>query len=329
MSVLVTGASGFLGRRLAQILRERGEAVHLLVRPSSILDAHDLALGQVHRCSLADIPGLTAILQSVRVVFHCAALSSDWGPWSEFRAANIDGVVNLLRASLAAGSVERFVHVSSTDVYGYPARPGDESMALRDVGLPYNRSKCAGDHAALDFHRRTGLPVTIVRPATIFGPGSKDWVVELGRHLVARRAVTIAGGRTPAGLVYVDDVARVMIALSENPQAIGEAYNVVDPTAVTWRMYIDTIADAFEAPRVRLNIDRRTALTLSYAGEMAYRILRMKTRPMLTRHAVLLLTRDQQFSAARLTRLVPAFPYVGVKAGLDVTSDWIRSTITR
>lgn len=326
MSVLVTGASGFLGRRLAQILREEGHDVRLLVRPTSALTTEDLRLGQVYRCALSDPGGLNAAFRGVRAVFHCAALSADWGRWDEFRAANVDGVAHVLEASVRSGTVERFVHVSTTDVYGYPMRPSDESMELKDVGLPYNRSKCLGDRLVLDCHRRTGLPVTIVRPATIFGPGSKDWVVELGRHLAARRAVTIGGGRTPAGLVYVDDVARAMMALAENPRAIGEAYNVVDPVTVTWRDYFDAIADALDVPRARIDIGRRPAMALGSICEMTNGLLRARSRPLFTRHVVLLLTHDQQFSIGKLTGLVQSFPHVGVREGLVTTARWLKSS---
>src|SRR5262249_42866005 len=131
-----------------------------------------------------DAAALDAALRGVDLVFNCAGRSSDWGAWREFHSANVLGVRALLAAAHRAASVQRFVHVSTTDVYGYPLSGCDETHPIRDVGLPYNRSKAIGDRIAMQFHQRTGLPVTVVRPATVFGPESKDWCTEIARLLV-------------------------------------------------------------------------------------------------------------------------------------------------
>jgi nucleoside-diphosphate-sugar epimerase len=325
LTILITGASGFLGRRLAEMLGERGESLRLLLRDSSKLDASGLERCEVVRCSFADREALTRAMRDVRLVYNCAGLSSDWGRWADFRAANIDGVENLLSGALQAGSVRRFVHVSTTDIYGYPEHPGDERHGFHDVGLPYNRSKGLGDRLALEFQKTTGLPVTVVRPATIFGPRSKDWVVELSRHLKAGRALTVAGGHSRAGLVYVDDVVQAMTSLAETPAAAGEAYNVVDPHPMTWREYFDVVADALEVPRPRLDVSQATALALSRVCEAAYRLLGVASRPLFTRHVVFLLTRSQQYDARKLIAAVEGFPGVGVRKGLELTMAWLKS----
>jgi nucleoside-diphosphate-sugar epimerase len=324
LTILITGASGFLGRRLAEILSEEGETLRLILRESSKFDPLGLERAEIVRCSLTDMKALSRAMRGVRVVYNCAGLSSDWGRWAEFRAANIDGVANLLSAALQSGSVERFVHVSTTDIYGYPEHPCDERRGFHDVGLPYNRSKGLGDELSLDFQKATGLPVTVVRPATIFGPRSKDWVVELSRHLKAGRALTVAGGHSAAGLVYVDDVVQAMTSLAKNPTADGEAYNVVDPHSMTWRTYFDVVADALGVPRARLNVSRGTAMAVSHICEAAYRLLGMTSRPLFTRHVVYLLTRSQQYDARKLMAAIEGFPETGVAKGLDLTMAWLN-----
>lgn len=325
MTVLVTGASGFLGRRVAEMVGAAGEKLRLLLRPSSDMRGLDAAQCGIVRCSFADVDGLTRAMRGVRIVYHCAGRSADWGDWADFRASNVDAVGNLLEAARRAGTVQRFVHVSTTDIYGYPATPVDESGGIVDTGLPYNRSKGLGDRLALDFHRRTGLPVTVVRPATIFGPRSKDWVIDLARHLAARRAPTVGGGKTAAGLVYVDDVVHAMTSLAAAPDAVGQAFNVVDPQPVTWRDYFDAIADAAGAPRTRFDLAPGVALALGGICEAAYRVIGMTARPLVTRHVVLLLSWNQQYDMKKLLRTVPAFPVVGVARGLEATATWLRA----
>ena len=325
MTILITGASGFLGRRLTEMLGGGGDALRLLLREGSDLGSLDAKNCDIVRCSLGDSEGLARAMRGVGIVYNCAGRSSDWGSWAEFRAANIDGVANLLAATLRAGTVTRFVHVSTTDIYGYPIEPCDESCGFRDVALPYNRSKGAGDRLALDFGRRTGLPVTVVRPATIFGPRSKDWVDELARLLIARRALTIAGGRSLAGLVYVDDVADAMTSLAHVSSAVGEAFNIVDPTPVTWRSYFDAIADAVGAPRARLDVGPRTAMMLGALCELAYQLMRVRSRPLFTRHVVYLLSRSQHYDSRKLSNAIPSFPKIGVARGVEMTATWLKS----
>jgi nucleoside-diphosphate-sugar epimerase len=324
MTVLVTGASGFLGRRLTELLVERGETVWLLARPTSQLGELEGQVERVVRCRFDDEDRLRRALADIHTVYHCAGHSADWGDWEIFRSANIDALGALLEAARSGGSVTRFVHVSTTDVYGYPMVAGDETMPLRDVGLPYNRSKLIGDKLALEFGEREELAVTVVRPATIFGPHSKDWVVELCRLLRRGAVMTLDGGRSGAGLVYVDDVAEAMIRLAALPGAAGRAFNVVDPTRVSWRRYFDAMADGVGAKRPWINLDSRLALKIARLSEAAYRLLQRRERPLFTRHVILTLARDQNYDVRRLTAMLGKFPIIGVEEGLSRTVAWLN-----
>ncbi len=325
MRVLVTGASGFLGGRLAEMLVERGDSVRVLARPTSDLSHLAALRPEVVHGSLEDSASLEKAVQGVAIVYHCAALSFDWGAWERFDAANVAGVENLALAASRSDSLERFVHVSSSDVYGYPRRPCDESGPLVDTGLPYNRSKVLGERILWRYHAERKLPLTVVRPVTIYGPRSKDIVVEVVKMIRSGSMAVVDGGHVPAGLVFVDDVAAALIAAARSPAALGQAYNVRAGGNETWRDYVNALADGLGARRPWLSLPSALALRVAHALESLHRLLRARGRPLLTRHSVLLLCRDQAFPTGKLQADLACAPTVGFVEGIERTLRWLRS----
>lgn len=325
MTTLVTGASGFIGGELTRMLIERGEQVRILARPTSNL-AHLKGLPvETVRGGLDNTAALVDATSNIEVIYHCAALAADWGPWSDFERANITGVKNLLRASVDAGTVQRFVHVSTTDVYGYPRKAVDESYGLHDVGYPYNRSKIRSEQLVDECHQQTGLPTTIIRPVTVFGPRSYTFSVGIGRLLLEGDLPLIANGRARAGLAYVDDLVEGMIAAAKSPVAVGQAYNLRDPSNITWKESLLALAEGLGAiPRPR-NIPTPVALTIAMGLEAIYSLLRIKTRPLLTRQIVYAMGRDQGYSIDKAQNELGFTPKVGVEKGLQRTIDWLNS----
>ena len=325
MADLVTGASGFLGGALARILIERGKDVRALVRSTSSVSHLEGLPIEIVVGDLADRPALEKAVKDVSIVYHCAALSSDWGPSDSFEAANVDGVQNLLHAAEQAETIQRFVHVSTTDVYGYPKTRVDEASEPTNVGLPYNRTKIAGENLVRDTHERDRLPVTIIRPATVFGPRSAEFATEMAGLLLDGGLPLIGGGTSQAGLVYVDDVAEAMITAAYSARTIGGTYNVRDPEPMTWSEYIAQLAEGIGAHLPRLNIPTGLALMIARGLEAGYGVARAGKRPLLTRHAVLVLTRPQDYLIARAERDFGFEPSVGLAIGIQRTVGWLNS----
>jgi len=320
LRAFVTGASGFLGGRLAQVLANRGIPVRILVRSTNDLrHLAGLPVEAVHG-TLADLPVLENAVRDATHVFHCAASSTDWASWETYFTANVAGTQNMLRAARRAPGLKRFLHVSTTDVYGYPLRVCDESHPAVDAGLPYNRTKCLGERAVWD----SGLPVTVVRPATIYGPRSVTFGSDLEKLLRQRLMAVVDGGSARGGFLYVDNAVDAILTAAAASESLGRAYNLSDGTDVTWKSYVDALADGLGMRRPWIDIPSRVALALASAMEAPHRFLKIPGRPLLTRHAVYLLARDQEFPNMRARTELGFAPAVSFGEGMARMVQWLK-----
>jgi nucleoside-diphosphate-sugar epimerase len=320
---LVTGGSGFLGSHLVEALAARGETVRALVRPTS-KRAYLESLGvELVYGDLSDVQSLRTATQGIERVYHCAALAADWGAWEAFHAVNVTGVRNLLEAALQAG-VSKFIHVSTTDVYGHPDYPADETAPYRLRGWQYGDTKIKGEQLVWTFYRQHGLPITVVRPVNIYGPRSATFVLEIVELLKSGSMMHIGKGRKPAGLTYVANVVDVLIRAADNASSVGQAYNASDGSDVTWRQYVDQLAEMVGAPSPRVVLPYRLAYLAGWTMEKTYGALQIKTRPLLTRMVVELFSTDQGFPIDKARRELGYEPTVDFDEGLRRVQAWLR-----
>ena len=325
--VLVTGASGFLGSHVAEALLARGEAVKLLVRRPE--QARWLAEkgAQFVRGDLSSTAALDAAIKGCRFVIHCAALASDWDSWENFRQANDYGVARLLKACESV-SLDRFVHISTTDVYGYPDRDGlDETTPLHDRGLPYNLTKIAGElrvWAAID----AGLSATIIRPCSIYGPRSVTLGSEIVDYLRSGTPL-VRCGRVNAGFVYVENSVDLILLAMIHPDAAGIAFHSVDEGGQTWRDYFVALCRALNLRMPRWSVPRPVAYSLGALSEIYGKAVKHTSRPLVTRTAVEILGTRQGFSMDRARERLGFSPLIEFEEGVSRTAAWLRAEISR
>lgn len=326
MRAVVTGASGFLGGRLAQILAARGDEVTVLARPTSDLRHLEGVPVQVAEGDLRDPASLQRAVAGATHIFHCAACSTDWAPLQTYIGGNITGTENLLAAARTLPTLERFLHVSTTDVYGYPLVPYSEAGPLTRTALPYNQTKLQGELAVWSASQTHRLPVTVVRPGTIYGPRGKDFTLDIATLLHQRTMAVVDGGAAPGGFLYVDNAAGAMLDAALSPHTIGQAYNLVDGTGTTWREYLTRFAALLGTKPPWINLPFRAAMAVAAAMEAPYRTLGLPGRPLLTRHAVYLLGRSQEFPIGKARSDFGFTPAISLEEGLQRSADWLRAT---
>lgn len=324
---LITGASGFIGGRLAARMAGEGASVRCLARASS--DTAELeALGlEVVRGELADRGSLARAAQGCATVVHCAALVSDWATVAEIRDANVAGTRNLLAAAAGAG-VGRLVHISTTDVYGHPGgRSVAEDEPQRRFANWYAQSKREAEHELAAFPGASP-EIVVLRPATVYGPGSVEVIGEIAEAIRAGHMLLVGGGAAVAGLCYVENLLDAVLLALERPAAAGRTFNVTDGLDLSWRRLTGDLAAGLGCRPPRLSIPYPAAAAIAVTLESAYRLARrltgLRTRPLLSRQAVQVLGRDQDFSNAALRRELGWEPRVGYEDGLAATVAWLR-----
>ena len=227
MTVLVTGATGFVGSAVTRSLLADNQPVRVLVRPESDrANIADLPVG-IAVGDLRDAASLVAAMKDCRALYHVAADYRLWTPRPDaLYEANVAGTLNLIRAAMATG-VERIVYTSSVATLGLNAdgKPADEStpVSLDAMIGHYKRSKFLAEEAVQRLVREEGAPVVIVNPSTPIGPR------DIKPTPTGRMIVEAAAGRMPAfvdtglNIVHVDDVAAGHL-LAYRHGRIGERY---------------------------------------------------------------------------------------------------------
>ena len=241
MKVLLTGATGFVGSHILDVLRERGIDTVLLLRASSNRQFIERHIGQVEvrSGSIDDASSMVAAMRDVTHVIHCAgavkALTTDG-----FFAVNERGTRNVVQAvNQRGGAIERLVHISSLAAAGptFPDRPLREDDPPRPVS-EYGRSKLAGERVVLDECRSEFV---ILRPPAVYGPRDGEFLrlfKAVQSHLLPR----FGGGRQALSFVIVEDLARSAVNCLTVPAAAGQTYFVAAEEIATAGKLADEIA---------------------------------------------------------------------------------------
>ncbi|RMG75613.1 MAG: NAD-dependent epimerase/dehydratase family protein [Chloroflexi bacterium] len=238
-TVLVTGATGFLGSALVKRLSiEGGKKIKALVRrPERAKFIHDLDGVELVFGDITNAAHIQNVMPGCDVVFHVAAALG--GNLTHQYAVNVQGTRHLVEAAVRAG-VKRFVHVSTISVYGYRNRTDVTESTPYDPGAdPYHITKVMAEKTLIDY--AADMPYTIIRPGMIYGPRSQMWTKTMFK-LVRKRVFFIGDGSGSAYPIYVDDVVDLMLTLAHHPAAIGEAFNCTPDPSPTWREFLSGYA---------------------------------------------------------------------------------------
>ncbi len=322
--VLVTGATGFIGRHLVARLLSEGYAVKALVLPEDPIPAEWDERVRVCPGDVTDVVTVAKAIAEVGTVFHLAAVVRDWGDEAHHDRVTVGGTRNVLQWGSKLGA--RVVLASSIVVYGeqlHEASCTEDTPMGRPLG-PYSRSKQAQERAAWEIAESEGLELTVVRPANVYGPGSGPWVHEVIDLLRGGGITLLDSGELNAGLCWIDNLIEILLRAGSSPEAIGRIYNAADGSDVTWKRYFTDLSRLAGVGKPR-SVPLFLARPLATFFELLWKIFpQRRSRPPLTHEALNLVGSDLRIATDRAREELGYQPVVSYEQTLEVLAAYIE-----
>jgi nucleoside-diphosphate-sugar epimerase len=323
---LITGATGFIGRHLSERLLREGRKIKLFCRPRSEHKLSPLSSesAEIVIGDLRDHDSIDKAMQGVERVYHCAGHVLDWGPEETFHATNVQGTQWLLEAAVEQ-KVKRFIHLSSIAVFGVPSPHYFDDKTPYNPGKDfYSRSKIEGETLAFQYHRDHGLPVVVLRPSVVYGPGS-GWIEEPLRLIRKNKMFLIAGGKGTCHPCYIDNLIDAILFASEHPNAIGQGYIVGDNKPISFEKFFNLLAKIVGSKPIKKSIPLPLARIMASLFESTHKRLKLGARPFLTHTAINMLTTQSTLCMDKIRRELNFEPEFSVEEGMDQLKRWIEN----
>ena len=285
--------------------------------------------GELERMGVEIAPGnvlvpasLRAATSGIDTVFHFAAVFRKEVPRREIWSTNVTGIEHLLEAAVHSG-VTRFIHCSSTSVYGlFPRTPTTESAPFVPIrGDLYQESKLAAEQRVTLHASQGKMPATIFRTTGVYGPGDLRFL-KLFRAIARQRFAMIGSGEVPFSMIYIDDLLDGIMLCATLPVAANNNYLLTGNNPVSLNETVRIISDAAGVPAPRLHIP---VMPLYYAGWLMEMTLKpLGISPPLFRRRVNFFRIIRGFDNSKAKRELGFRPKIDLATGARITLEWYR-----
>jgi nucleoside-diphosphate-sugar epimerase len=313
--VFITGASGFIGRALADRFARDGHEVRgvdVVADPARGVVAGDVGAPGAWQDHVAGCD----------LVIHTAAIVSMRGtdPRAVWRV-NALGTKHVLDAAARAGAA-RVVHLSSVTVFGFAFPDGvDETYPTQPNGVPYVDTKVASEALVLRAHAAGDVACAIVRPGDVYGPRSRPWTLLPVEEIKRRRFVLPARGRGVFSPVFIDNLVDGIVLAATCPDAAGGVFTLSDGVGVTTAEFFGHYARMLGRPLPTLPTGPSSALAA--AAALGARMARRETEVNVA--AARYLARSGTYSIERARQVLGYAPAVALHDGMARTEAWLRT----
>lgn len=252
MYTLITGATGFIGKRLLNALSSEKRNIRCLIRKSS--DVSELSKFDVEIVygDVGDLESVEKAMKDVDVVYHLAAVAnpSNYRPYSDYKI-NVDGTKNILKAAAKnKDNIKKLVIMSSIAATGpsMDGKPLDENSSYKPI-TNYGKSKVNVEKIVHAFEKKYGLPCTLIRPPMVYGIGDKDWLgfFSMVKNSAEKNKKLFVPGdhKNLFDFCYVDNLVKGLIQAEKSDKTVGQTYFLSDSTPYKIEEILKAITDAY------------------------------------------------------------------------------------
>jgi UDP-glucose 4-epimerase len=251
--ILVTGATGFIGKYLVDALLRQGHEVRVFVRSEALAQKAFGKSCEIFEGDVTDPASLKGCCEKIDIVYHLAALMGHDLPspeaFSRFRGVNLHGTLNLIRECKIA-DIKRFIHLSSTAAMGLLKDETVDEKSECKPCTPYQVTKYEGERAVLNEYKENGFPAIVARPSMVYGPGFKGDFLVMTKVCKTGFFPRIGRGKNLSPALYITDLVGALTLFLEKG-ALGEIYLVSSARSYSMREVVENIGDALNK-KVRL-----------------------------------------------------------------------------
>lgn len=327
MRILITGATGFVGGHLVEACQRRNWQITALTRPGSDTANLEKASVAVVRCDPADGAALRRAVTEIDVVVNCAAKIGDWGPHADYIKANVDNLRVFLDACKGQ-ALSRFVHISTLGVYSakHHHQTDESTPPAASHRDGYSHSKALAEKLVLQYERDFGVPVVVLRPGFIYGPGDRTVMTRIIDNLRAG-GVRYPGAKGARALntIFVRNLVDAIFLAIDNEKAVGQVYNLTDGEFVSKRRFIEKVADSMGLPRPHLAPPLWLAKAVTWSAETLAKMRGRTEAPNFNFTRLKFMGLNLDFSIEKAKRELGYSPRVGFDEAMNETMAWYRN----
>jgi len=318
MKVAVTGATGFIGQNLCRYLAASGHDVVAMVRSRRNAESLLSMNLELRSGDITDVASLNDAFQGTEAIINLAALFNHPDlPREEYERVNVQGVKNVLECAMRTGA-GRVLHCSTVGVATGGSPPYSETTPYSPPDWDkYETTKCEGEKAALGFYEEHGFPVTVIRPAQVYGPGD---VSKLKFYRMVKKGVIVNPGRTLKHLIYIDDLCRAFELALTNEKAVGIPIIIAGKEVTPLSELTRIVANELGVPEPKVVLP---ALPVTLASAVIEKVfLAAKRKPPVFRRSMDFFTKSVEFRTDRARSILGFESKMDVKSGVHRTACW-------